>query len=376
MSASDHAAKTHASVSTTDSGRRWRSPDLRGQTFGQLTVVDRLPSKKVGTQGKSLSAVWRCLCVCGEERAVTTTYLRNGTTARCKSCADTSRRDSLRRWAANETPEQKASRAAKAIRTSRERGVYSDREKRVAAARKGAATVAARSDEWKAENSRRISQAQRDRFARMTPEERKRAVRASLGTPEEMSRRAKERIASGRGMGDPAVRAKAAATRKAKALDRLRSNGPKWHENICRTRKNGKVIRQDPFLICSIPKGLWETLPDPECPCAPGVKVRGLRWSVDPRDGYKGMTHAIQLSVLRLEEKLTAQGRKKPLDGRYEQAHHLDGNTLNNDASNLELKVKRRHGAGSPVHELHRVIDERNDRIAELERTIARMEEA
>lgn len=51
--------------------------ELFGSRFGRLVVVDRLPNAKDGT------AMWACLCDCGESRAISGTHLRAG---RNKSC--------------------------------------------------------------------------------------------------------------------------------------------------------------------------------------------------------------------------------------------------------------------------------------------------
>jgi hypothetical protein len=51
--------------------------DLTGNVFGFLTVVERAGSNKLGT------AMWRCLCDCGEYRTLEGTGLRAG---RNKSC--------------------------------------------------------------------------------------------------------------------------------------------------------------------------------------------------------------------------------------------------------------------------------------------------
>jgi hypothetical protein len=58
-------------------GGRGRSRDLRGKTFGRLK-----PQKKLG-RDKHGSALWECLCVCGNTRVVSRANLRKG---RVKSC--------------------------------------------------------------------------------------------------------------------------------------------------------------------------------------------------------------------------------------------------------------------------------------------------
>ena len=54
-----------------------RTPDLTGQTFGDLTAVERAPS------GLSGAARWRCMCSCGTERVVFAANLRAGRTLSC-----------------------------------------------------------------------------------------------------------------------------------------------------------------------------------------------------------------------------------------------------------------------------------------------------
>jgi AP2 domain len=51
--------------------------DLTGQTFGNLTVVER-----IGTRNHS--PLWLCACKCGRTASVTTTLLRTGQTRSCK----------------------------------------------------------------------------------------------------------------------------------------------------------------------------------------------------------------------------------------------------------------------------------------------------
>lgn len=51
--------------------------NLLGTQFGKLVVIERAPNKKDGT------AVWRCLCECGQERIIPGTSLR---ASRNKSC--------------------------------------------------------------------------------------------------------------------------------------------------------------------------------------------------------------------------------------------------------------------------------------------------
>lgn len=50
--------------------------DHTGQTFGRLTVIERLPSRRG-------LAFWRCLCECGNETETAGSWLRNGTARSC-----------------------------------------------------------------------------------------------------------------------------------------------------------------------------------------------------------------------------------------------------------------------------------------------------
>lgn len=62
--------------------------DLTGQTFGELSVIDRNY-----TYGKENNLItkndiyWNCECSCGEKIVSTTKRLRAGRTSRCKKCA-------------------------------------------------------------------------------------------------------------------------------------------------------------------------------------------------------------------------------------------------------------------------------------------------
>ena len=53
--------------------------DLTGQRFGKLTVLER-----IGSRNKN--ALWKCLCICGEEVEVITRSLTSGNTRSC-GCA-------------------------------------------------------------------------------------------------------------------------------------------------------------------------------------------------------------------------------------------------------------------------------------------------
>ena len=58
---------------------RVRHKDICGQRFGKLTVIERI----TGAIGTDRSAVWKCLCDCGNVKTTTTKYLRSG---KVKSC--------------------------------------------------------------------------------------------------------------------------------------------------------------------------------------------------------------------------------------------------------------------------------------------------
>lgn len=52
-------------------------PNLIGERFGKLTVIEQVPSDKCGNRK------WRCLCDCGGEHIATTGNLRSGRTTNC-----------------------------------------------------------------------------------------------------------------------------------------------------------------------------------------------------------------------------------------------------------------------------------------------------
>lgn len=62
----------------TQARRAIRTIDLSGQTFGRLT-----PQWPEGRNGKSVHAIWLCLCVCGKLTHVSSTSLRSGHTQSC-----------------------------------------------------------------------------------------------------------------------------------------------------------------------------------------------------------------------------------------------------------------------------------------------------
>jgi len=55
--------------------------DITGQTFGSLTVLERVENSKDG------HAMWKCQCTCGNFRIVQGKELRNGTITKCLSCS-------------------------------------------------------------------------------------------------------------------------------------------------------------------------------------------------------------------------------------------------------------------------------------------------
>ena len=54
-----------------------RPLDLTGQRFGRLTAIERIGSTERG------SALWRCKCDCGNEKAVSAAILRSGNIKSC-----------------------------------------------------------------------------------------------------------------------------------------------------------------------------------------------------------------------------------------------------------------------------------------------------
>lgn len=74
-------------------GRKSRTEDLTGRTFGSWTVL------RFGGYEKA-NANWRCRCACGLEKDVRAQYLKNGTSRKCVSCATLKARD----WSAGIAP--------------------------------------------------------------------------------------------------------------------------------------------------------------------------------------------------------------------------------------------------------------------------------
>lgn len=57
--------------------------DLTGKRFGKLTVTERVFDEK----SKQRSAIWSCICDCGNTRIVRSKHLKDGTARACKACA-------------------------------------------------------------------------------------------------------------------------------------------------------------------------------------------------------------------------------------------------------------------------------------------------
>lgn len=69
------------------SSRLWLN-DLTGQTFGELTVIERAPNRRID------ETYWRCRCSCGKELDVCAAHLRSGKTLSC-GCKKTSKGEML-----------------------------------------------------------------------------------------------------------------------------------------------------------------------------------------------------------------------------------------------------------------------------------------
>ena len=63
-----------------------KSPDLTGKVFGQLTVLGR--SDKRGSRGARTTPMWECLCTCGEITYKATDTLTNPDKSMCRQCAE------------------------------------------------------------------------------------------------------------------------------------------------------------------------------------------------------------------------------------------------------------------------------------------------
>ena len=70
--------------------------DLTGQKFGKLTVVERFGNSYVKHSGKIASALWKCVCDCGEIRYKTTSDLRANRFRSCGCYAKEARSERLR----------------------------------------------------------------------------------------------------------------------------------------------------------------------------------------------------------------------------------------------------------------------------------------
>jgi dCMP deaminase len=54
-----------------------KAADLKGQTFGELLVLEKVQSKFIGKKKRISKSTWRCRCSCGKEVFVMATNLRN-----------------------------------------------------------------------------------------------------------------------------------------------------------------------------------------------------------------------------------------------------------------------------------------------------------
>ena len=65
-----------------------RAADLRGQQFGEFTVITQAKSEVlINKKGrKTCRAAWLCRCACGAQQVVTATRLRVGYAVRCAHC--------------------------------------------------------------------------------------------------------------------------------------------------------------------------------------------------------------------------------------------------------------------------------------------------
>lgn len=70
---------------TTDCGCG-KSPDLTGKVFGELTVLGR--SDKRGSRGARTTPMWECRCSCGEITYKATDTLTNPERSMCRRCAE------------------------------------------------------------------------------------------------------------------------------------------------------------------------------------------------------------------------------------------------------------------------------------------------
>lgn len=74
------------------SGKRIAFPytDLRGKTFGLLTVMQWIP-EVTNSKGRQVRQYWKCKCACGTERIIKGMMLRDGITTSCGCQPKTSR---------------------------------------------------------------------------------------------------------------------------------------------------------------------------------------------------------------------------------------------------------------------------------------------
>lgn len=59
-----------------------QKPDLTGETYGRLFVVERIPSE-TEKDVRSNKRLWRCVCECGNEKVAIEANLRHGNTKSC-----------------------------------------------------------------------------------------------------------------------------------------------------------------------------------------------------------------------------------------------------------------------------------------------------
>lgn len=74
-------AISHVRPNKSDAGNRSRFVDLRGMSFGLLTVIDRA-ANKICASGKMIS-VWNCACKCGGSKTASAKDLRSGAVKSC-----------------------------------------------------------------------------------------------------------------------------------------------------------------------------------------------------------------------------------------------------------------------------------------------------
>lgn len=68
--------------------------DMRGQVFGKLTVIRKVPGIIQKWSGSTHGARWECQCSCGNVVSVVRTSLVHGTTKSC-GCGQRGKRSGL-----------------------------------------------------------------------------------------------------------------------------------------------------------------------------------------------------------------------------------------------------------------------------------------